>query len=332
MKHAEELVTSNSITELIENTENMYYALYARLIMEIAAADLCASFTLEFRRFPVKSAFILPEPNQLCKILFMCKTSLDDPNIRHSLSKELVRDHQKSIINRALDKVKNAGFILDDLIGYRQHALSVLDDQSSGFLAKWDKPSVLYEVPPHEVLALQSEKYLSLSPKLAVQQAVPALNLPFVDQNTVRADVWERELILDHRQATLAKLEGSCVGESRRKEGRRRLIDLVRERKCICRSICICALECTTKVERQCPCAERLLSLMVAKRRTSVGPLPFGPRCSALAKAIFHAMSSVRADAEDTELAAEVDRAMIIFHEEIQKQRSAGVIANKVVS
>ncbi|KAL5052098.1 hypothetical protein BDW71DRAFT_193543 [Aspergillus fruticulosus] len=324
MKRAEELVASNSIIDLIDNTESLYYALYARLIMEIAAADLCASFTLEVRRLATNSAFVLPEPNQLCKILFMCKQALDGSTICVNLNKELVRQHQLDYIRRTADKIQDAGFVLDDLIGYRQHAIKIVSDKSSDFCQKWGKATVLYEMPPGDVLALQSEKYLSLSPKSAVQQVVPVLRLPFIEPDTIPPAIRERDVIIDNRQATLAKLEGKCVGEARRTEGRRRLIDLVRERKCICRSVCICAHDCTQDVERHCPCSERLLSLMVAKRRNSVGPLPFGPRCSALAKAIFHGIASVRPDADDTELTAEIDRATMIFVEEVRKQRIPG--------
>ncbi|KAL4872718.1 hypothetical protein BDV12DRAFT_182749 [Aspergillus spectabilis] len=323
IKRAEELVTSNSITDLVDNTESLYYALYAALIMEIAAADLCASFTLEIRRLVVNSAFILPEPSQLCKILFLCKQTLDDPSVCVNLNIELVKQHQKAYIRCGEEKVPVAGFILDDLVGYRRYALTLINNQTSEFCQRWNQPSVLYQMPPEEVLTLQSEKYLAFTPKSTVQRVTPALNLPFIEAKTVHPDIRERDLILDNRQATLAKLEGKCIGEVRRQDGRRRLIDLVRERKCICRSVCICALDCTLEVERSCPCAERMLSLMVAKRRNSVGPLPFGPRCNALAKAIFQGVASIRLDADDREISAELDRATMIFAEEIRKQRCA---------
>ncbi|KAL4802740.1 hypothetical protein BDV18DRAFT_154078 [Aspergillus unguis] len=322
LKRAEDLVQTNSISDLIDNTENLFYALYARLIMEIAAADLCSTFTWEFRR-PVKSAFILPEPIQLCRILYQCKQYMDAANMCVDLNDEIVRQHQKNYINRALDKVRNAGFILDDLIGYRQHALNVANNPKSEFLSKWNRPNILYEVPPAEVLVLQSEKYLALSPKLAVEQATPALDLPFIEKASIDPEVWKREHILDDRQATLAKLEGKSVGESRRFEGRRRLIDFVKERKCVCRAACICASDCTANVQRHCPCAERILSIMVAKRRDGIGVLPFGAQCSALAKSVFHAIASVRLDAGAADIRAEIDRGLIIFKEEIGKQRAS---------
>ncbi|KAL4884371.1 hypothetical protein BJY04DRAFT_205864 [Aspergillus karnatakaensis] len=324
IKRAEKLVTSNSITDLVDNTESMYYALYAALIMELAAADLCASFTLEIRRMVVNRGFVLPEPGQLCKILFLCKQTLDDPSVCVDLNSELVQQHQKEYIRCGVAKVPIAGFVLDDLVGYRQYALTLINDENSEFCQRWNRESVLYEMPPDEVLALQSEKYLAFMPKSTIQRVAPALNLPFIDIDTVHPDIRERDHILDNRQATLAKLEGKCIGEVRCQDTRRRLINLVRERKCICRAVCICATECTENIERYCPCAERMLSLMVAKRRNSIGPLPFGSRCSALAKAIFQGVASIRLDADDKEIAAELDRATMIFAEEIRKQRISG--------
>lgn len=300
--------------------------------MEIAAANLCASFTLEFRRLAPKSgSFILPEPGQLCKILYICKQTLDEPNVCINLNKELVTEYQKDYIRRSAERIRDGAFILDDLIGYRAHAFSIINDRSSEFCQSWNREGVLYEMPPKDVLALQSEKYLCFTPKHVVQQVAPALNLPFIEPHTIPKDVWDREIILDNRQATLAKLEGKTVGELRRKDGRRRLIDLVRERKCICRSICICAHECTLDVERRCPCSERMLSLMVAKRRNSVGPLPFGPRCSALAKSTFQSIASVRPDVDDLELSVEIDRAIILLCEEIRKQRSAAAMTSGTI-
>lgn len=332
IKRAEELVTSNSITDLIDNTESLYYVLYARLIMEIAAANLCASFTLEFRRLAIKSgSFILPEPGQLCKMLYIFKQTLDEPNVCVNLNRELVTEHQKDYIRCSAERAHDGSFILDDLIGYRPHAFSIINDKSSEFCQAWNREGVLYEMPPKDVLALQSEKYLCFTPKHAVQHAAPALNLPFIELHTIPKDVWDREIIFDNRQATLAKLEGKTVGELRRKDGRRRLIDLVRERKCICRSVCICAHECTLDVERHCPCSERMLSLMVAKRRNSVGPLPFGSRCSALAKSTFQGIASVRPDVDDMELSVEVDRAIILLCEEIRKQRSAAAMTSGTI-
>ncbi|KAL2798295.1 hypothetical protein BJX66DRAFT_322902 [Aspergillus keveii] len=330
IKHAEELVNSNSITDLAENTENLYYALYARLIMEIAAVHLCASFTLGFRRPEGDRSFKLPEPREICKTFLLCKQMLDEGDMCNHLNKALVKEHQMGFIRYKSDKIQADGFLLDDLLGYRRRALDVIEDGTSEFRQEWRKATPMYEMPPPECLALQSEKYLIWTPRWdAVHKAVPAVNLPIIDPKTIPKEIWDREMILDKRQATLAKLESKCVGDIRRNDDRRRLIDFVRERKCICRSTCSCAWDCTQDVEHPCPCSERTLSLMVAKRRKSVGPLPFGPRCNVLAKAIFEGIASVRpGDANDMELCVEINRAFSVFAEEIRKQRSASATSS----
>ncbi|KAL2868689.1 uncharacterized protein BJX67DRAFT_371101 [Aspergillus lucknowensis] len=329
LKHAEDLVTSNSIINLIENTENLYYALYARLIMEIAAVDLCASFAMGFRRPEDSRSFQLPEPRELCKILLVCKQILDDDDMCVDLNGDLIKQHQCEFICRKVDKVRAEGFVLDDLIGYRCRALAIVEEELSDFRQEWSKAAEVYQIPPAEVLTLQSERYLAWTPRWdVVNQAVPALNLPFIDPHTIPPDIWQDEVILNDRQLTLAKLEGKCIGEIRRRDDRRRLLDFVRSRRCICRSLCRCAWECTQDIEHPCPCSERMLSLMVAKRRKNAGPLPFGARCSVLAKAIFEGVGSLRPDANDTVLCAEMDRALLAFAGEIRKQRSAAMSTN----
>ncbi|KAL3481136.1 hypothetical protein BJX99DRAFT_243788 [Aspergillus californicus] len=306
-RRAEQLVLCSSLAELVDNAENLYYALYSRLMMEIAAADLCATFSPVMRHPDRnKDDFHLPEPYQLCRVYLACKKVLDHPAVCVNLNKSLLKQHQDEYIYRAVEKVNHSGFILDDIIGYRPYAMSIASDETSDFHRKWTKASGVYQMPPEHILTLQSEKYLAYVPKAMVQQEVPALNLPFIDPRTVHPELWQREIILDNRQATLAKLEGKCVGDIRRQDDRRRLIDFVRERKCICRSICGCAWDCTLDVERPCPCSERMLSLMIAKRRKSVGPLPFGPRCATIAKAIFQGVASMRADTDEMELSAEI--------------------------
>ncbi|KKK18766.1 hypothetical protein ARAM_004300 [Aspergillus rambellii] len=321
LRRAEELVKSNSIVELIDSTESLYYAVYARLIMEIASVELCSTFTLEVRHLATYNSFILPEPAQLCRILLVCKRALDDPYVCSHINKELVKQHQDQFIRRSMNKLDSVGFILDDLVGYRRYVLSIINEKSSEFCRKWSKASMMYQMPTEEVLTIQSEKYLAFIPRRAVHQVVPTLDLPFIDPHTFSVDIWEREVIVDNRLATLAKLEGKCIGDVRREDNQRRLIDLVRGRKCICRSVCTCAWDCTLDVERHCPCSEQKLSLMVAKRRRSVALLPFGLRCSILARAIFQGIASLRADVNSISIVAEMDRALVVFMEEIRKQR-----------
>ncbi|KAI9043797.1 uncharacterized protein KD926_002687 [Aspergillus affinis] len=109
---------------------------------------------------------------------------------------------------------------LDDLPGYRRDIMSVASDSSSPFRQKWTNGTLLYDMPPEEVLTVLSEKYLALTPKVIFLDKLPKSELPFVNSELADPEVWERELIKDHRQATLAKLEGKSVGDVRREDDR----------------------------------------------------------------------------------------------------------------
>ncbi|KAH8431865.1 uncharacterized protein LDX57_009516 [Aspergillus melleus] len=330
VKRTEEVVGSDSIANLIDAVEGLYYALFARLIMEMANVDLCSCFHLNLHGMTGKASCTLPEPTHLFKILLFCKRMLESPAICLHIHKELVRQHQSEYVRRAISRFESMGVFLDDLLGYRRDIMSVASDSSSAFRQKWTNGILLYDMPPEEVLTVLSERYLALTPKVTFQDELPTSELPFVNSELADPEVWERELIKDHRQATLAKLEGKSVGDVRRVDERRRLSDYVKENKCICRSSCTCAWDCTLDPERPCPCAERQMRVLLVKRRKGVSPREFGARCSSLAKAIFQGISCLRRDVEDQEIAKEFDRALLLFAEEIQKQRLTTAKANGV--
>lgn len=151
--------------------------------------------------------------------------------------------------------------------------------------------------------------------------SIAATELPFVDRDSIDPETWESELVKDHRQSTLAKMEGKGIGDIRRGDDRRRPSDYMKERKCICRSSCICSLECTTEPERLCPCADRMMQIMLAKRREAPGTRDFSTRCGNLARAIFEGASLIKRDMDDIEITIELDQAFSLVSNEIQKQR-----------
>ncbi|KAA8643591.1 hypothetical protein EYZ11_011276 [Aspergillus tanneri] len=330
--HAEEVVITDSLVELIDAVEGLYYAIYSRLIMEIANVDLSSCFHLSLQRMASKDASALPEPSHLSRILCLCKEILELPTVCRDINSALVKQHQHEYVRHSVDRVGNIGFCLDDLLGYRRYILGVATNDSSAFRQKWSDADLMYEMPPEEILAILSEKYLAIASKMVFQDEPSTSELPFVNPEKVDPEIWEQELIKDHRQATLAKLEGKCLGEVRRDDDRRRLSDYMKEQKCICRSSCSCAWDCTLDPERRCPCAERLMRIMLAKRRKGPGSRHFGVRCSSLAKAIFQGVSCIRRDVDDYEIAVELDRALLLFTEEVQKQRVAAAKANGVKS
>ncbi|GAB1191930.1 hypothetical protein APSETT444_001114 [Aspergillus pseudonomiae] len=332
IRRAEEIVTSNSITELIEAVESLYYSVYARLIMEIANVDLSTYFNLELRRTSRKDGFTLPEPDHLLKILAHCKDTLEAPTVCNHVNVNLIRVHQDEFIRRAMERAIGTEFFLDDLLGYRRYTMGIVSDTSSEFRSKWNHDTFLYQIPPEEILTVQSEKYLSFIPKPEAVLTVTGSDLPFVDRDSIDPELWERELVKDHRQAALAKMEGKGIGDVRRVDERRLPSDYMKERKCICRSSCICSWECTSDPERPCPCTDRMMQIMLAKHRKAPGTRDFATRCGNLAKAIFECASLIKRDIDDIEIALELDRVFLLVDSEIEAQRRTPRKANGVKS
>lgn len=322
IKRAEEVMTSNSADVLIEAVEGLYYSLQARLITEMASVELCSSFTLDVHHLRIKDTFTLPHPRQLYNIFLSFKETLDSPTVCCALDSQTLKEHEESFILRSIEKVAQSAFTTDDFLGYRRFIMGVMADKSSSFNRKWMGLSHVYQMPPPDVLLDHSEQYLSIVPKATGQYDVPASELPFVDLTTIDSDEWNHEMISSHRSATLAQLERRSVGEIRREDRRRTVMEHVREKRCVCFSACVCATECTNTVDRQCPCAERTLRMLLALGRQVPGNKPLGLRCASLARAAFEGLALTKGNTE-SELAAEVDRAIQAFENEVWVQRDA---------
>ncbi|PYI28207.1 hypothetical protein BP00DRAFT_351681 [Aspergillus indologenus CBS 114.80] len=323
IRKAEELATSNSIKDLVRAVETLYYSLYAKLIMEIANAELCSYFQLGIPRVTTKDDFMLPEQHSTMKMFLVCKESLDSPSVCLVFSKDILRQHQAGLVRRAVNMLAATGFSLDDLVGYRRFTLALLSNPTSEFRQKWDGPGLTYQMPPREVLIFGSEKYLSFAPRDAIRTKVPQLRLRFVEEKSVDPATWERETILGHRQAVLAILESRVIGEIRRTDGRRGLINYAREKRCTCRSPCSCAMACTMNPERVCPCAVWNLTIMMLENRRNFPDLKLGSRCNILARSIFEAVSTIRDDRDLCYLAVEMKGALTTIANEIDKMRAA---------
>ncbi|KAF7167972.1 hypothetical protein CNMCM5623_001166 [Aspergillus felis] len=331
LKDAEAVVNTDSLAELIEGTEKLYYSLYARLVMEIANVELCGHFDLNLRRMLIKETFTLPETSHLRDIFITFKDVLDAPEVCGGLDYDLVKQHQDSIIRHATDKLAITGFSAHDLIGYRTSILKIVADETHPFVLKWRGLVYLYQMPGVETITVMSEKYLTIMPKVTATDDFPATELPFVNRESIQLEIWQRENVLDNRQATLAKLEGRSVGDIRRDDGRRGLLDFVKEKKCICRSSCSCATDCTMDVLLPCPCSERILRIVLAKRHEAAGEQDFGPRCGSLARAFFEGLAMVSREVAHYELVAELHRAMQLFEEVVGKQRQTVATGSSLV-
>ncbi|KAL5365197.1 phosphatase 2C-like domain-containing protein [Aspergillus floccosus] len=329
LRRAEDVATAQSVVDLVDAVENLYYACYARLMLEIANVELCATYELDVKHLSNKSSasFLLPEPNHLLKIYLCCREVLDAPNICHEINMALVHQYQDAYIRQAHRITAEGGFILDELLGYRACVMGVLTDRSSLFHQHWD-PEPLYTMPPAELLSALSEKYLAFVPKAPVVDPVPGTELPWVSSNGVDSERWERQTIRAHRQATLAKLEHRAIGDVRRDDGRRRLRDYLSERQCVCRATCTCASACTADPERPCPCAERMRRIAIVRHR---GPhrRSLGVRSNSLAKAIFEGVAAMRRDVDDFAIAVDLERGMELIGEELAREMHEKTISDR---
>ncbi|KAJ9207884.1 hypothetical protein DTO164E3_170 [Paecilomyces variotii] len=327
IERAEAAVTSNSIPTLIKTIEDCYYVLYARLAIEMGNVQLCASFNLDIRRLSGRDTMTLPEPSHLYLILRACKEVLEAPEVCKVLDAEIVKQHQEEFVRRAMAEFEQKEHTANDLLGYRRYITSLIEQEDSEFSRTWRGLNPVYQMAPGEILAMLSEKYLSVEP-VKKNSTLATRDLPFIDRERVNPDAWEREIILDNRQATWAKLEGKSVGEMRREDERRPLLDYVKECKCICFSFCSCATECTNNVERLCPCAERMMRILLAEG-SSPRDQAFGQRCADLAALVFEGLASVYRGAHGSEMAMELKSALDLFKREVLNERLAALGARE---
>lgn len=331
VQRAEAEIRTDSLAILIEIVENLFYTLYSTVEFEMSSIELCALFKMEPRPPTTHDQFYLPDPNHLYRIFLAFKDVLDSPLIceapRSAIVQDTVTQYQESHVRRLILKEAVKGFTKDDLLGYRRYALNIVSERTSAYCKKWSQLIGFFGNIPSELMAVLSEKYFTRVPRALPEEDVTTGELGFVDLKASNPDVWEREIILDHRMATLAKLEGKSVGEERRDDPRVRLLSIVKYHKCICTSFCFCARECTNNVERWCPCAERHLRLMLARRRKGTGRFSFATRANGLARFSFQGLATLRRDVSDDQLVAEMGMVFDIFDLEIQRERS-GVALN----
>lgn len=310
---------STSLSQLKETVENLYYSVYARLIVEMANVELCSSFAADVRHMSANDFLALPEPSQMYKIFLSCKEILDSSSVRSHLNANTIRVCQESFFNRMAVRLSNANFTYDN---YGEYIVNEVSNDQSAFCRKWLCLAAVYRMPSAQTLALLSEKYLAIIPKASVPEEIPISDLPFINPNTIDPAVWERQIIHDNRQATLAKLEGKSIGDIRRDESPH-LFEFARERKCVCPSACTCAYDCTNDVERPCPCAPRTFRTMLVQYCRDPNALPFPARCSGLAKAIFDGLAVINRGLSDMEMVEELGRSLQLIEGEIRKERGS---------
>ena len=325
INRAETEIRTGSLTVLIEVVENLFYTLYARLVLEMAAIELCGLCKEPTRPQTTHKQFYLPNPDHLYRILLTGKEFLDAPTVCELIQQGLVTKYQEGYVQHAISKGANK-LSGDDILGYRRYAMRIVSDRSSDYCKKWQPLIAIFNEIPPEIIMAFAERYFTQVPRVDIEKDIPFSDLPFVNLKAVDPVVWEKQIIQDYRLATLAKLEGKSVGDERIEDPRFRLLTIATHRKCICSSICFCAHGCTFDVERPCPCAEWQLHIQLALRRKGPGQHSFMIRANTLARACFQRLASIRPDLDDDQLAQEVENTFAIFEQEILNERSAGPV------
>ncbi|KAJ5155305.1 hypothetical protein N7492_008108 [Penicillium capsulatum] len=322
IKRAEAEIRTDSLSNLIEIVENLFYVLYSRLVLEMANMELAALFKMATRPSTTHLKFVLPDPNHLYRIFLAFKDVLDAPSMCEAPRSDLISYYQERYIHRVTTHEATREISLDDVLGFRRYAVNVVSERPSSYYDKWEHLIPCFDSIPANIMAILAEKYLTVVPNVVPDDDVPLSDLPFYHLKMTDPEAWERDIIMDHRIATLAKLQGRSIGDERRDDRRVRLLPLSKQQKCICASICTCARDCTYDVERFCPCAERQLRIMLARRRKDTGGSGFMTRANTLGRAFFHGLSSLKPEVESQCINNQIHIALDLFELEIQKERA----------
>ncbi|OJJ47932.1 hypothetical protein ASPZODRAFT_64399 [Penicilliopsis zonata CBS 506.65] len=321
LRSTENVVTSDLLNELSEVIEPLFYCVYARIVQEVAKAELCSFFPWKPTRTPNNRTFVLPEPAHLYRVLLSLKEILDSDDVSHIIDIQQLGEYQEALIGFGEAELEEFGYASDDLLGFRSFIQLKLHDEKDEWVVKWKGLVPIYKLPSPEALVTGSERFLCQTPRNINKTDISDRSLPWVNLKTMPKATYENENKLDHRLATLAKLEGKVVGALRREEGRRKVMDFARERKCTCTAVCKCARHCTNDVELPCPCAERSMRIAFTRRSRERGRQDFTERCDNMCKLIFEGFAYLRRNLADKELDLQVAQALTMINVEIMKER-----------
>ncbi|KAJ5644572.1 hypothetical protein N7507_010583 [Penicillium longicatenatum] len=329
---AEANIGTVSLGELITIVEHLFYVVYARIKLEMAGIELCALYKMESRPAMTKDRpFYMPEPNHLYRIFLLFKDILDSPRICEERDNNLISRFMENYVRLLICKDARLGpFVIDDILGYRRYAYSIVNNRHSTYCKKWDSLISIFPDFPPETMTVLSERYFTMTPKQVPDCDIPVNELPFTNLELIDPVLREREIILDHRIGTLAKLEGKCIGDCRRENDKIRLLHEVKHSKCICKSACFCARKCTYDVERRCPCAERQLRMQLAIHRKRTGDFEFVTRVNTVILAGFQGLAALKEDAREDAIAGGIVEIFEVLLMEIHKERLISDVASWV--
>ncbi|PGH09363.1 hypothetical protein GX51_00806 [Blastomyces parvus] len=315
IEQVEDQMAQDSSAQLLQTIEDLFYALHARLNIEITNMQHCESSphlsnrssttvrTGRQCRYLSVSAVeqYLPGPSLVIMVFQACKRLLTSEDICDVLDREIISMKQAAYVQHAVEAYvannMNKGHCHPiDVSGYRKHVEMVVLDPSSPFVREWTGLDPIYKKAPDMVLAMLSAKYLGFQQRVVRNSVTtisnknrhehgvteigrptptPTANMEVKRQSSVTSSstatscsssatlstyrlLPERRRTEANREAACAMLNGICVGEHRRAEGKRALRQYVRDQLCICFGYCSCARKCTLKDARACPCSPRM--------------------------------------------------------------------------
>ncbi|OQE12961.1 hypothetical protein PENFLA_c058G05937 [Penicillium flavigenum] len=320
---SEQNVRTQKMAVLIDIVENLYYALYARLTIELASIELCGSFPIDAYEVRMEIPHLMPEADHLYRIALAFKEVLDSPQICAILRKDILAYFQQAYIDQPREE-KRSLFTTDPL-GYRQFALRTVSHRRESYCEKWRQLIPFFNSISAETMATLSEKYLLLTPRRIPPDDIPFDHLPWLSLDAVGMEVWDTDVVNDRHLSERAQINGTGLGDERKKEPIPDLYYHVRQGKCICDSICQCSLHCIYDVERYCRCSERHVRIMAAKRglahRRHNGPT-FAATASTIARKFFDGLAELKRDVKDTVIASELENAFEFFALLISNERA----------
>lgn len=288
----------------------------------MANAELCYLYETEKRPLSTYRQSILPAPDHLYQMFLVFKDVLDSPSMCEQVPTNLVTYYQQGYIDRIIGHSNVRDVVPDEILRFRRHMAKVASDKTSEYYTKWDKLIPVFHTIPGNVLVTLAENYLTLYPKFVLDNDIPLSELPFRDIRAVDRQERHNEIVFDYRVATLALLNGTCIGDERREYGNLCPFPLAKQKKCICTLTCSCAAACTRDARRPCPCSERQLRILLACRREDTGTSDFMTRANTLGRAYFEGFAVMNSDVELTDIVSQIQLAFDGFRLEIEKERA----------
>ncbi|KAJ5754024.1 uncharacterized protein N7511_008177 [Penicillium nucicola] len=322
IKRSEENIKCHKITVLIDIVENLYYVLYARIVIELANIELCSLAEDEnAERRAHSRAFLLPSAEHLYRIVLAFKDVMDSRQICAMLRKDVVENYQRQFIKSATEIIRKKGEALYDRFGYRRYVLGILLNKEGSYYQKWSSLIPFFDRIAPSLIVLLSDKYRTVDQVTVLPEDITYDDLPFIEQGQLGPVTWADETLKDNRDVSLARLNHICIGEQRRRSSLFRPYWLTKEHKCICLSTCRCCDECTADISRHCPCAERHVRFMTVIRTPNYNKGVFLARANTVARMSFYGLSFLKHDVSDQVIMEELETGFEMVEVLISQER-----------